>query len=69
MPKTKPYVRSALREYEDWLFIIGTILAGLSQVTTDDIRLTIAILILSSIGKSLLSIVASIRESEAMQQQ
>jgi hypothetical protein len=55
---------SRLREYEDWLLLIGTILAGLNQVSTQDTRITLALIILSAIGKALLSIIATIRETE-----
>jgi len=60
---------SRLREYEDWLLIVGTILAGLNQVATKDTRITLALLILSAIGKALLSIIATEKESQSQQPQ
>ena len=56
----------ALRDYEDWVLLIGTILAAFSQFSIDNPKLALAFLIIAAVGKALLSLLPQERQKPAL---
>lgn len=51
-----------LIEYEDWILLIGTVLAALSELSEAGTKYTLAFLICGAIGKALLSLIQNLRQ-------